>query len=320
MRRLLLVLTAMSLLLLPTGTAAADGPAEDRFPEVISLPAGFYPEGIEIGRGTDFFVGSLLDGALYRGDLRTGEGEVLVAGTTGRTLVGLEHDRRTGLVWAAGVEGGTGTVFAFDDDTGELVHEVAVPQSAFLNDLVVTRRAIHVTDSLAPRFWTIPLSSCGAPDGPAVAVPLSGDFRFVTEGELPINLNGIEATKHGRTLIAVHSTLGLLYRIDPSTGVATEVDLGGEGLELGDGIVLEGRTLYVVQNFPNTLSVVELDRGLRSGEVVDRVTSPLFREPTTAALHGKSIYVVNARFSDGLPPQLGGELQQLDYEVVRLPR
>lgn len=320
MRRLMLVLTTVLLVLLPWGPAAADRISQDRFPDVISLPAGFYPEGIETGRRTDFYVGSLLDGALYQGDLRTGDGAILVPGTAGRTLVGLEYDRRTGLVWAAGIESGTGTVFAFDGDTGELVHEVALPDSVFLNDLVVTRRAIYVTDSLVPRFWTIPLSSGGAPDGPAVAVPLSGDFRYVTEGALPVNLNGIDATKDGRTLIAVHSLLGVLYRIDPRTGVATEVDLGGEVVESGDGIALKGRTLYVVQNFPNTVSVVELDRSLTSGEVVDRVMSPLFREPTTAALFGKSVYVVNARFSEALPPLLGGELQELDYEVVRLPR
>ena len=35
------------------------------------------PEGIAIGRRHQFSVGSLLEGAVYRGDLRTGEGEVI---------------------------------------------------------------------------------------------------------------------------------------------------------------------------------------------------------------------------------------------------
>ena len=33
------------------------------FPQVIQLPRGFQPEGIEIGNGTTFYVGSLVNGA-----------------------------------------------------------------------------------------------------------------------------------------------------------------------------------------------------------------------------------------------------------------
>ena len=54
-------------------TAAA---AQATFPEEISLPTGFRPEGIAIGNGTTFYVGSIPTGAVYRGDLRTGEGAV----------------------------------------------------------------------------------------------------------------------------------------------------------------------------------------------------------------------------------------------------
>ena len=37
----------------------------DFFPKVIDLPNGFQPEGISIGRGTSFYVGSLVNGAIY---------------------------------------------------------------------------------------------------------------------------------------------------------------------------------------------------------------------------------------------------------------
>ena len=45
------------------------------------------PEGITAGRGTTVFVG-LANGAVWHGDVRTGSGEVLVPGVTGRTAVG----------------------------------------------------------------------------------------------------------------------------------------------------------------------------------------------------------------------------------------
>jgi hypothetical protein len=54
------------------------------FPARIDLPNGFFPEGIERGHGTSFFVGSLLDGAIWRGDFRTGTGALLAAGAPGR--------------------------------------------------------------------------------------------------------------------------------------------------------------------------------------------------------------------------------------------
>ena len=59
------------------------GKSSHRFPAVIQLPTGFQPEGIEIGKGTTFYVGSVATGAIYRGDLRTGQGAILVPGCGG---------------------------------------------------------------------------------------------------------------------------------------------------------------------------------------------------------------------------------------------
>lgn len=310
--RLLLALSAASIVM---AVPAAAGAA---FPDTIPVPSGSYPEGVTVGQGHELFVSSLLDGALYRVDLRTGEGEVLAEGQPGRITAGLFHDNRSDLVWAAGLDGGSSAVIAFDADSGTDVAVVPVP-GAFLNDLVVTRTAVYVTDSLADVLWEIPLDHHGLPSGPAAAVPLSGDFTFVTEGPLPINLNGIRATPDGRTLIAVHSSAAVLYRIDPETGEAATIDLG-EPVPSGDGLVLHGRTLYVVQNFLHQIAVIELGPDLASGTIVDTITSPDFDVPTTAASFGNSLYAVNARFNDGFPPFLGGPPQNLDYSVVRVPR
>ena len=59
--------------LVGSGTGAA---VAAPFPSRIDLPDGFRPEGIAIGKGTTFYVGSIPTGAIYRGDLRTGDGDV----------------------------------------------------------------------------------------------------------------------------------------------------------------------------------------------------------------------------------------------------
>jgi hypothetical protein len=296
------------------------GARASAFPDSLPLPDGFYPEGIAIGSGQDFFVGSLLDGALYRGNLRTGDGEVIAPGTAGRWLVGLDHDNRSGLVWGAGIDGGAGAVLAFHTTTGELAHVVAIPGSGFLNDLVVTRRAMYVTDSFADVLWMVPLGAAGHPIGPATAIPLSGDFELVTEGPLPINLNGIDATPDGRWLVAVHSSLGVLYRIDPATGIATAIDMGDGSVPSGDGLLLHGRTLYVVQNSLNQIAVVQLDPGFASGAIADTIVSDGFRIPTTVARAGDRLYLANARFDVAFPPGFGGEPASIDYDVVMVRR
>src|SRR3954467_1200900 len=78
------------------GTSQADhGKKKQSFPDVIQLPTGFQPEGIEIGKGTTFYVGSVATGDIYKGDLRTGKRIALFPGQ-GRSATGIElagHDR-----------------------------------------------------------------------------------------------------------------------------------------------------------------------------------------------------------------------------------
>ena len=69
----------------------------------------------------------------------------------------------------------------------------------------------------------------------------------------------------------------------------------------------------MVQNQLNQVAVIKLSSDYTSGEIVDLITSPLFRVPTTIAAFGNTLYVVNARF--GTPPT-----PDTDYDVVRVPR
>jgi sugar lactone lactonase YvrE len=139
------------------------------------------------------------------------------------------------------------------------------------------------------------------------AIELGGDFTQVAG----FNTNGIAATPNGKWLIIVNSTLGTLYRVDPNSGYATLINLSGATLPNGDGILLEGRKLYVVQNQLNQIAVVKLSPDFTSGEVVDTITDNDFRVPTTVASFGRYLYAVNARF--GTPPT-----PDTEYEVVQV--
>lgn len=303
---------AIAVLALAMGqVAAAATNGQGPFPPVVPLPNGFQPEGIAVGNGTEFFVGSLAEGAIFKGDLRTGEGDILVPPQAGRVAVGVDFDSRTGYLFVAG--GPTGSAYVHDTSTGETVgvFQLTTPPSTFVNDVVVTRTAAYFTDSFRHVLYRLPLSANGALPSPDAVeeLPLGGDFVPVAG----FNANGIDATPDGKTLVLVNSSQGTLYTVDPATGSASLIDLGGDNVASGDGILLDGKTLYVVQNFLDRIAVVELDSKLESGSVVRHITDPDFRIPTTIAESGNSLYAVNARFD--VPPS-----PDTEYEVVQIPK
>jgi sugar lactone lactonase YvrE len=299
------------LLLIALGvTMIAAAPAQ-AFPDVIPLPNGFQPEGIAVGKGSTFYVGSIPTGAIYRGDLRTGEGAVLVAAQSGRAAIGLKYDERTGLLFVAG--GPTGFAYIYNGETGENVAEIRLTTAdSFINDVVITKDAAYFTNSRQRILYRVPLENNGdLPASPSVdEITLTGDYVFTPDA---FNANGIAATPNGKTLFIVNSVDGVLYSVDPDSGAATRIDLDGASVPNGDGILLQGKTLYVVQNRLNQIAVVELSSDFTEGNIVDTITSPAFRVPTTIARFGNALYAVNARF--GTPPT-----PDTEYEVVRVPR
>lgn len=299
------------LLLLAFGLISLGAMPAQAFPDVIPLPNGFQPEGIASGNGTTFYVGSIPTGAIYRGDLRTGEGAVLVPAQPGRSATGLKYDSRTGLLFVAGAT--TGYAYIYDGQTGANVDAIQLTTApSFINDVIVTKDAAYFTNSVAAELYRVPLANNGQPLGTSETLPLSGDYQFIsTPGAF--NANGIAATPNGKDLIIVNSADGALYKVDAGTGVATRIDLGGATVVNGDGILLQGKTLYVVQNFFNQIAVVQLSPDLTSGTIVNTLTSPNFRIPTTIARFGDSLYVVNARFDTPPTPST-------DYDVVRVTR
>jgi sugar lactone lactonase YvrE len=273
---------------LTAAEAAASGQSA-RFPSRIELPNGFRPEGIAI-KGKSFFVGSLGTGAIYRGDLRTGTGTVINNGeATGAASVGLAVDQN-GRVFAAG--GATGKARVVDGRTGELITVIQLTSGAtFVNDVVIAQGSAWFTDSVNPVLYRVPLDLVGQ----VQTVPLTGAIVYGAGN----NVNGIDATADGKTLVLVQTNAGKLFTTD-QTGVTKEIVVTSDtvpSVPNGDGILLEGRTLYVVQNRLNVIAVIKLDKGLASGTVSERLSDPGFDVPTTIDRFGNHLYAVNARFT-----------------------
>jgi sugar lactone lactonase YvrE len=280
------------------------------------LPVDFAPEGIATGTGSTFYAGSLTTGDIYRGDLRSGAGSVFIEAPPGRAAVGLKADKAHHLLFVAG--GGTGAAYVYDTRSGDAVatYQFAPSGAALLNDVTVTREGAYFTDSFSPVLYKIPI----APDGTlgqGSAIALSGPAAAI-DPTTP-NLNGIEATPNGSTLIVNHTALGQLFTVDPATGASEAVAVDGLIAGTLDGLLLDGRQLWVVENFANTLVRVTLSPDLSSGTITSVITSPLFRVPTTVAKHGNRLALVNGRFDLGLPPPFGpGAPPGTDFDVVRV--
>ncbi|MCP2322488.1 sugar lactone lactonase YvrE [Hamadaea flava] len=282
---------------LPTAADAAGRP--DRVP----LPDGFAPEGIEISPRGTAYVTSRVSGSIYRADLKTGTGSVFVTGP-GTPSLGLKLDRRNRLF----VSGGTGgDARIVDAATGEVLagYRFAAAGTAFVNDVVLTRRAAYFTDSWNPVLYRLPLTDGLPHESEVTTIPLSG--IAYTPGA--VNVNGIVDTPDGRALLVVQSNTGLLFRVDATTGAATQVDLGGELLTFGDGLLRDCDTLYAVQNRANQLAVVDLP----TGTVTARITDPSFDTPATFAAYAGRLYFTNARFTTPVTPTT-------TYDVVSLRR
>lgn len=316
--RLLLLMVLLAPLVLLT-TAAAGGP----FPRSVPLPTDFQPEGIAVGTGSTFYVGSMNDGDIYRGSLRSGNGAVFID-VSGRQALGMKVDESRHRLFVAG--GFTGHAYVYDTRSGRTLADFtlvtpAKPGSNVVNDVVVTRHAAYFTESFAPRLYKVPIASDGSfgrprslrVKGPAGVPTAAGGF----------GLNGIAATPNGRTLVVDRSDLGALFTINPRTGRSRLIHLATGSLVPGnaDGILLDGRNVFVVENFVNTLVQVRLSPGLTHGHVTATVQDPLFQVPTAVAEHGHELALVNARFDLGLPPPIGpGAPPGTTFNVVQVEK
>jgi len=294
-----LMIVVAAVFVAPTAMAAPSA-------EVIVLPGATSAEGIAVGHGSTFYAGDLFGGDIFRGDLQRGTAELFIDAPEGRQAVGMTYDDATGLLYVAG--GFTGQAYVYDTSDGSTVawYQFGDPNASLINDVTLTGAGAYFTDTFAGLIYFVPVVH-GVP-GAFTTITVSGPAGEVTG---PFNLNGIVATPDGRTLIVAHTANASLYTVDPLTGVSALIE--GVNVPNVDGIVLEGRKLWAVQNFSNQISAIRLSADLSSGVVENVITSDNFEVPSTAARHGNKLAVAQAKFDTGFPPTAD------QYEIVIVP-
>jgi len=319
-------------------TLSMGAAAQQDWPEAIAIPTGFEAEGIELGKGHEFFLGgfsfssvfgppffgvphelSESAGAIYKGNLRTGEGAIL-APPTGKPVAGLSYDPRTDYLYAAtgfldlvtGSINGQG-VIVYDASSGDVITEITFRDGIVINDILVTRTGVYCTDSLNPDLYKVVLEDGGRLPSPPVVevIPMPG-FEKVPG----FNANGLVGDFDGRQLVIVNISTGVLYRVDTASGEASAIVI--EGTEQlfadGDGLYLSGRTLYIMQNFSDKIAVVQLSGDLSGGEFIKNIPTRPFSVATTIIGFGNSLYAINTDIFD----RIFGNPAEVQSEVVRL--
>lgn len=280
--------------------AMSAGAAQAQNVRIISVPAEIeYPEGITVDSEGWIYVSSAVDGAVARMNSKgeaveiiAGANEILPAGNEiFPAMLGKKIDE-LGRLWIMG--GLTGKIFVIDKATGDLLATRAVSgERKALNDAVIMADAVYVTDTLQPILWKI------ARDGEEIGEPEAWiDFTGTPLEYGPgRNLNGVAADEDGKYLIVIQMDKGLLFRIDIASREVTPVDIGEETVTNGDGLVIDGQTMYLVRQAETEIVTLRFAPDFASAQVVSRFTDPALTWPATAVIAGDELLVVDTQFN-----------------------
>jgi Cu-Zn family superoxide dismutase len=258
-----------------------------------------YPEGIALdSAGAAFYTASAATGAVIRVALDSRKATTIAAAGTVLpaepfpAALGMKLDNANRL-WLAG--GRTGRMAVLDARTGTVLKRFQTPasSSSLINDVALVGEAAYFTDSLTPTLWRITTASHRIGELEAW-IEFAGTPLQYGSGA---NLNGIAATADGRHLIVVQMNKGLLYRVGIGDRQIAPIDAGGAALTGADGLVLDGRTLYVVRQTEQEIVTMELSDDLTTGRVLGRFKDPALAWPATAAKQGDRLLVVNTQFN-----------------------
>lgn len=276
-------------------------------------PSGSKFEGIGVDtrRGT-FYVSEVTGGEIHRGDVRRQETEVWLEGDgmDGRfTARGITVDRQ-GRVFIAGGPNGIAQPDAPDvwvyDRHGRLLASFDLGDpDAFVNDVAIgPDGAAYFTDSNDPQIFRV------SRDHGSWSAELWTDASATITRQEGFNLGGIVVAPDRRSLVVAQGNVGALWRFDLGTKQVTRIDTGSADLTGADGLVLKGRSLIVVRNFPRVLTTLRLGRDARAATLRSEVATDPDRVFTTAKILRGRLLLVDSHFDEpvGLPP----------YEVVAL--
>ncbi|WEK46320.1 MAG: hypothetical protein P0Y56_15095 [Candidatus Andeanibacterium colombiense] len=274
--------------------------AHGRVVGTIPLPPQVeYPEGIAADAQGRLYVASAADGIVLRMRRRGGSAEVLSG--PGRIvavdpqlfpeMLGLKLDD-LGRLWIMG--GRTGKISVLDANSGKLLDQFTVTgEGSTLNDAVVLPDGAYVTDTARPILWRLARDGTEV-GGPTPWIDFTGTPLQYGPGR---NLNGIVADPSGRYLIVIQMDKGLLFRIDTASKEVTPIAVVGGAITNGDGLVLDGRLLYIARQAEGEIATIRLAPDFLSGEVVSRFRDPALTWLATAAKVGDELLVVDSQFN-----------------------
>jgi sugar lactone lactonase YvrE len=261
-----------------------------------------FPEGIAYDAANGVvYTASALNGTIARLNVATRASDIVATDVLFRkgesprfpSVLGMKLDAQ-GQLWLAG--GNTGRMFVVDTTKGTVVRQFRVPkpEDSLINDVALVGGAAYFTDTRAPILWRVQTTNNKIgnlePWLNFTKTPLQYDPKAN-------NINGIAATADGTSLIVVQMGAGRLFRIDIKTKAVTPIDTGGQALSGADGLVLDGRTLYVVRQTEAEICRVDLSDDLSKGTVSARLKDPLLAWPATASKVGDRLIVVNTQFN-----------------------
>jgi Cu-Zn family superoxide dismutase len=170
---------------------------------------------------------------------------------------------------------------------------------------------VFVTDTFHPVLYRIPAAAIHASSTTGTLqawLTFSGPPLQYGPGN---NLNGIAISHDGKYIVVAQVNTATLFRIKRATKAVHAIDLGGKTVA-GDGLLLLGQRLYAVER-PNVVKI-KLAPDFLSGQIVSKTTDPSFAFPTTIAVVGKRMLVVNSQFD-----QQGGGTPTLPFTVSSIP-
>jgi Cu-Zn family superoxide dismutase len=260
----------------------------------------FFPEGIAYNPRTGiFYTGSTTNGDILQVNVETGATALFAAGAKqGRTFAtGMKLDSRDRL-WVCGGSQGVIQVLSSSGDLIKAWDAKALFNAGFVNDCIISDGYIYFTDSQMRKIYRTRVNTQQPGE--------LEEWLTFTDQQIPYatgtNANGIEATPDGKYLIVVISNSGKLFRINISNKSIAEIQLTTP-VNSGDGLLLDGNTLYVSRNATGLIFPVELNKTYTQGTVGFGFGNGLLFN-TTLAKAGKYLLVVNGQLNrrSGNPP------------------
>ena len=192
------------------------------------------------------------------------------------------------------------------------------PDPTNLNDIAIAPNGdAYITDSERPVLYRIPAAELRHPSAAVQDLPVFLEWEDPPYSDYEpgfLEANGIVVTPDGKFLLVVHYSDGILFRVRLSDKQVRRVDLGGYRLISGDGMVLTD------DQRPLRRSPLRLARrqvppqrsATTRGRLLSETTDPTFHGPTTAAIAGDRLLVVNSQFT-GPRRHLRGRCRASDF-------